>query len=48
MGCNCGGAAGKTYTVTLAGGVTKGPFDSKAAALAEVSRNGGRGTISSS
>ncbi len=45
MGCNCGGAAGKTYSVTLPGGVVKGPFDSKAGALAEVSRNGGRGTI---
>lgn len=48
MGCNCGGGAGKTYTVRRPDGSTAGPFDSKAAALAEVSRNGGRGTITSS
>lgn len=44
MGCNCGGKAGQKYTVEL-GGKTYGPFDSKAAALAEVSRQGGRGTV---
>ena len=45
-GCNCGGKAGKTYTVTRPDGTTAGPYLSKAEALAEVSRLGGRGTIS--
>jgi len=45
MGCNCGGKSGQKYTVTRPDGSTYGPVDSKAAALAEVSRLGGRGTI---
>lgn len=44
MGCNCGGK-GKTYTVKRPDGSTAGPFDSKAGALAEVTRLGGKGTI---
>lgn len=46
MGCNCGGK-GKTYSVSRTDGSTAGPFDSRAAALAEVTRLGGKGTITS-
>jgi hypothetical protein len=44
-GCNCGGGKSSTYEVRVPGVGTFGPFDSKAAALAEVSRQGGRGTV---
>lgn len=44
MGCNCGGTA-KQYKVQRPDGSTYGPVDSKAAALAEISRLGGKGTL---